>query len=480
MQLETARPTIPFSIIDLSSDNPIAEILNAPKFSETEAVIYKAAATQRALISSAAAALVYTLVRNAKPLHIVEIGTYHGGTSEVICQALHENGSGILHTVGPFETECVIPIFESWPPELRRHLEFYPMTSMDFYYRLYARGIRPEIGFIDGDHSYQVALFDIQSLAKLLARRGFLLVDDISEPGPYYAAMDFLQGNPDWTRCKAHDPQWADSNKAFDRERSSIPETNFEVLRAPRGYSIGSRPVTFGEVPSGTEIKGLRIHAESACGTLHVQCVLRGFGTDMAEEVIMATIEIATPGKINLVLSQPIEIKGSFERCSAEPWLVWQGETPLVLAEIPTIISPRPPILTSKAPRPQLSHAEPCEDLVGFCAARSGESDMKNHLHWPLVVGILTLGLASAMAQAPMQAPRTYECAANAHCSVSCQIDGEKQMQTGAPKTVTITLIAPNNYVVELVEQNGHVQFLHFAGTKVVCNLDGLTKKGAD
>ena len=88
--------------------------------------------------------------------------------------------------------------------------------------------------------------------------------------------------------------------------------------------------------------------------------------------------------------------------------------------------------------------------------------------------------LAPAMAQAPMQAPRTYECAANAHCSVFCQIDGEKQMQTGTPKTFTITPLAPNNYIVELVEQNGHVQTLYMAGAKIVCNLDGLTKKGAE
>ena len=94
----------------------------------------------------------------------------------------------------------------------------------------------------------------------------------------------------------------------------------------------------------------------------------------------------------------------------------------------------------------------------------------------------LCLGSSPLMAQAPVQAytPRTYECAANAHCSVFCQIDGEKQMQTGAPKTVTITPIAPNNYVVELVEQNGHIQFLYLAGTKVVCNLDGLTRKAAE
>jgi hypothetical protein len=53
-------------------------------------------------------------------------------------------------------------------------------------------------------------------------------------------------------------------------------------------------------------------------------------------------------------------------------------------------------------------------------------------------------------------------------------------MQPCAPKTVTITPLAPNNYIVELVEQNGHVQTLYLAGGKIVCNLDGLTKKGAE
>jgi hypothetical protein len=109
------------------------------------------------------------------------------------------------------------------------------------------------------------------------------------------------------------------------------------------------------------------------------------------------------------------------------------------------------------------------------------ESDMTNR--WRvgcLVAGMLAVGVGPAMAQAPMQTPRTCECAANAHCSVYCQIDGDKQMQTGAPKTVTITPLAPNNYIVELVEQNGHIQFLYLAGTKVVCNIDGLTRKAAE
>jgi len=338
VQQQTTQPTIPFPIIDLSLDNPIPEILNAPNFSVAETAIYKTAASQRALISAAAAALIYTLVRNTKAQHVVEIGTYDGGTSELICQALHENGSGTLYTAGPFDAERVFPIFDSWPGYLRRHLEFYPMTSMDFYYRLSARGIKPEIGFIDGDHSYQAALFDIQSLARLLARQGFLLIDNISQAGPYYATMDFLQHNPDWTRCKVRDPEWADPNKAFDRERASVPETDLEILRAPRGYSIGSRPVTFGEMRSASEVKGLRIHAGSAGGTLHAQCVLRGFGSAGAEVVKMTALDIAAPGMVDLMFPEPLVIEGSFSHCSAEPWLVWSGQVPLTLSQIPMII----------------------------------------------------------------------------------------------------------------------------------------------
>ncbi len=97
-----------------------------------------------------------------------------------------------------------------------------------------------------------------------------------------------------------------------------------------------------------------------------------------------------------------------------------------------------------------------------------------------LVAGMLAVSFAPAMAQTPIRVPRTYECAANAQCSVSCQIDGDKQMQTGAPKTFTITPIAPNNYIAELVEQNGHPQTLYLAGGKIVCNLDGMTRKGAE
>jgi hypothetical protein len=58
-------------------------------------------------------------------------------------------------------------------------------------------------------------------------------------------------------------------------------------------------------------------------------------------------------------------------------------------------------------------------------------------------------------------------------------VDGERIFQTGVPKTVVVTLLAANNYLIELVEQSGHIQFGYLAGTKIVCTFEGMTK-GSD
>jgi hypothetical protein len=87
----------------------------------------------------------------------------------------------------------------------------------------------------------------------------------------------------------------------------------------------------------------------------------------------------------------------------------------------------------------------------------------------------LFLGFGPAQAQTA-GTPRAYECPANGHCNISCSVDGEKQVQTGTPKTVTMTPLGPNSYDLELVEQSGHTLFSYLSGAKVACLLDGLSK----
>lgn len=96
------------------------------------------------------------------------------------------------------------------------------------------------------------------------------------------------------------------------------------------------------------------------------------------------------------------------------------------------------------------------------------------------ILVMLCLGSLPVAAQTTGQpmAAANYTCAANAHCTVACLVDGEKILQTGIPKTVSVRPLGPNNYYVELVEQNGQVHYAYLAGAKVICTLDGVSKNG--
>jgi hypothetical protein len=39
-------------------------------------------------------------------------------------------------------------------------------------------------------------------------------------------------------------------------------------------------------------------------------------------------------------------------------------------------------------------------------------------------------------------------------------------------------MVAPNNYLVELVEESGHTLSYYVAARNVTCSLEGLTRKG--
>jgi predicted O-methyltransferase YrrM len=55
------------------------------------------------LLPSAAQALLYTAIRNQRPEHVVEIGTYKGGTSETLGRALMWSGDNPLKLLAPPE-----------------------------------------------------------------------------------------------------------------------------------------------------------------------------------------------------------------------------------------------------------------------------------------------------------------------------------------------------------------------------------------
>jgi predicted O-methyltransferase YrrM len=340
------RPVEPIPCATVEANgpaDPIPAIIADPAFAATTGWFAQEPAG-RSQLSPEAQALLFTLTRNLKPAHVFEIGTFLAGTSEAICRALQANGSGLLHTTDPFSLAAVPAILMKWPRQLRRHLRFYHLDSMAFFMRMEQAGVRSQLTFIDGRHDYEFALFDLSMAARTLDPGGLILLDNVSQPGPYLAVLDFLRETPGWRECGPGGERGRDG-LPFDKERARIHNSDLIALRAPSGLVVGARPVTLGErVFDRQEVRGieLTIAQPSARGTLTVQCALRGHSASRANpgvEIIGATSVAldGAQGSATARFEPPLVAHGEFYQMALETALVWRGESPLYLAGPPTV-----------------------------------------------------------------------------------------------------------------------------------------------
>jgi predicted O-methyltransferase YrrM len=330
---------VTFPKVDLpASKNPVAEIMAAPEFEATKAYFYDNPVAARSLISSQSQGLLYSLVRNLRPDHVYEIGTYKAGTTEAICRALYANGKGIAHAVDPFRGEYIAAVLKLWPPELFRHVRLHAKDSMAFFSDMEREHIHPALVFVDGNHDYEFAAFDIACGARVIEPGGFIFVDNVAQPGPFFAARDFLTANPDWRELGSAATSY-NRDKAFDRLRTTIAETDFMALRAPLTHSIGERPSTRGRTRwHSRKVEGLRLKflPPSEPARLTVQVVLRGFGMVPAETTGEASVQVeAGTRELSVSLTPPAQVEGQFVYFTAEPWLIWHGARPLQLIAVP-------------------------------------------------------------------------------------------------------------------------------------------------
>jgi predicted O-methyltransferase YrrM len=333
---------IPYPLVDLAAIvNPIPAIMSAPEFEQTVEFFRENPARSRSLLGPASQALIFALVRNGRPEHVVEIGTYKAGTTEAISRALDANGAGLVHTMTPFDIEDALQVIKSWPENLQSRVRFYPADSMSFFMQIQREAIHCELVLVDGCHDYEFALFDIQCAARSMTPGGFILVDNAPQAGPYFAALDFMKSNPGWVNCESN-PSMFNPNLAFDRKRRPVAHTGFIALRAPVTYALQNRPRTFGEtIWSSASVKGVRLQlGETNSGTLHAQCVLRGFGSARgAEQMVQASLAIDDQrGAVTIMFENALALEGNWSRYSVEPWLIWEGGTPLILSDLPQVI----------------------------------------------------------------------------------------------------------------------------------------------
>jgi hypothetical protein len=83
-------------------------------------------------------------------------------------------------------------------------------------------------------------------------------------------------------------------------------------------------------------VKGieLQLGGQAATGSLDVQLVLRGFGSQPVEKIGETSLRL---DKASGSVSVPLEItlQGQFTYFTVEPWLVWRGDQPLAITAPP-------------------------------------------------------------------------------------------------------------------------------------------------
>jgi predicted O-methyltransferase YrrM len=229
-------------------------------------------------VSGTHRAFLFCLIRAMKPQAVAEIGTAFGGTAELIARALWENGAGLLYTTDPFGAGRAPPIIRKWPEPLQDITRFYPLSSMDFFIVLSKEKTSLDIAFIDGDHDFEFAYFDVLMAGRLLRPGGIMVIDNSSQTGPYYAAAQFLRDNPDWIEL-GDALAGSRLSHPFSAPRSSLAKSDCLVLKAPEAYSVGQLPRTTGQLAADSRTEGFSSNIETRefRGLLHYQVTLRAF-----------------------------------------------------------------------------------------------------------------------------------------------------------------------------------------------------------
>jgi predicted O-methyltransferase YrrM len=258
--------------------------------------------------------ILYHAIRSTRPELVIEIGTYMAGTAEVIARALWENRAGTLATVDPFGGERCPDIIAAWPAELQAHVRFFAANSMAIMEAIERQRAKIGVAFIDGNHDYEYASFDIACAARFMEPNGLLIIDNMEQTGPYLAARDFLNRNAGWTEI-GDSLKEASDRQLFDSNRRGILGSSFIVLRAPANYVIGQIPISTGQIPyADNRIATVTLTSENPApkGALYVHVILRGFfGAAPYPEEIAAkpTLHLDGEREVRIELKPPLATK---------------------------------------------------------------------------------------------------------------------------------------------------------------------------
>ena len=121
----------------------------------------------------------YALVYSLAPQNALEVGTFKGGSAQIISGALDDLGfGGQLLTVDPAPEQIEI----EWKAIAHNATQLPGFFPKDFKTSTLAKGILFGFAFIDGDHSFKGLGRDLEFLHRVLAPGAYVLLHDAYNP----------------------------------------------------------------------------------------------------------------------------------------------------------------------------------------------------------------------------------------------------------------------------------------------------------
>jgi len=268
---------------------------------------------------------------------VLEIGTYFGGGTKVLADALQ--GRGMVLTIdsnGP-RASYVEAEIATWPQPMRDATMFLPYSAADLFATFFQRKeFWFDVCIVDGDHRHTAALADLLNCARFAGPGAVILVDDSTQPPVFNAVKDFLQLRPEWREIggaiAGHSPA-----AAFTSMRPSFQGPPFLVLAGPDYPGIGRHPYSAGAtVGQPVHGIGLDLARPAQSGTLQGRFAISYVDESQPHMVQAdATLEVASGSRrVDLRLVEPLGAGGG-QSVAAEVCLYWHGpddESVLALA----------------------------------------------------------------------------------------------------------------------------------------------------
>jgi hypothetical protein len=170
------------------------------------------------------------------------------------------------------------------------------------------------------------------------------VLDNISQPGPFFAALAFQDKHPEWIEMgytlnrASHTLTRYREGHPFDRSRATLTNYDFLILRAPTALVVRDTPVNVGLVDM-PELRSVSIIAEpESQGTLYLQCVLRTYTDPPIERTVERAVTLnGDGGNVIFEFDPPMRPEKDGARFTVETWLTWTSATLLNLLAPPSV-----------------------------------------------------------------------------------------------------------------------------------------------